>query len=208
MIAHEVVPRLVELLGPPRDLDSLWFGIVPEEAYDDLNEIHMTPIDVDRDALTGASIGNDVRWDNTFVHELTHAFLFGDYDGPPYWIEEGMAEAARYFVADALEKAGSTRRMMDPRFPMHMALVDAYNRGRHFPERRRRRISDPRERRGGLPWDGCGDHHPVSCGDRRGARSPHPMRRFARRSLRDERQRQLSMAHAADSVWNSPIDGL
>jgi hypothetical protein len=209
-LAREVVPHLEDLLGTPTYLDTLLFAIGDEDAYWwGPMGVTMRPIVLDHDSLTGGTFPNSNQWDNTFVHEMSHAFQRGRMIGDPYWLGEGIAEATRYFVARSMVESGSTRRIMDPRTPLHMALADMYDRGERFLS-------------GGIWWY---PHHANGEACYRGAAAaiiipclaelaagrnlPHPLRRFAN-NLAHESENILnaSWEQAADSAWVTPIDGV
>jgi hypothetical protein len=204
-LLETILPAMVEVLGSPVTLDTLdvafSYDLQHYKCY--ANTIVMDPITPDPDT------GTDTGWDNLFIHELTHAFqddLLCDTSAPS-WLTEGMAEAARYFVAEIASEA-SGRNVRQRKFDTRMAVYDMYdNAGEQVL--------------GGcctIAWridfdmlyqNAAGTLIvPAMAQIAAGLTSPHPLARLTA-ELRAESVRSPGFLYEAiDRAWSAPVDGV
>lgn len=206
-LLETILPSMTEILGSP-PLDTLTLVVEPTTRPRHICFLNLIIMGV---IHPRAPTNTDRGWDNTFVHELAHAFdgdvFCGVFHSELSWIIEGFAEAARHFVADRV--TGTTGRDIKTRyFDRRISVFDlmdfggaqVYGGPRHVV----RRVNSD-------------DTYLLSAGTilipayaqiAAGLSTPHPLARLRDALIDEQSNAPHRIYEAIDRAWSSPVDGV
>jgi hypothetical protein len=207
-LLDEILPAMVEVVGAPASYETLTVEFTTRTIADYWCWAHMIRMpSLHRRGLPLGSSG----WDNTFIHELVHAFQRDLSCGDPYpsWVEEGIAEAGCYFVSELATERSAVRDFRYVRFDEEMAIGDLLNSAGSQVFGGCRDLIDRADAEMAYESAAVTILIPALAEIGAGRSSPHPLARLTE-TLREELQSDgpHRLYRAIDRAWTTPVDGV